>query len=1436
MSNCRILSPKDREEALELLNSETFKPFREKFGRSAEHLFFSYVKNWLDIYYPEGDSIEVRTDYKLPTEEQLLTHFIRTVKLDKLKDIVNPNKISYYNIWYANNEHAELSNFANRPFTYKALNGDEYEVTSVEQAFQLEKLLSLTAWYEKDRFDELEELKDQILNTKDPDRVKELGRRVPMTDLDKAYWEIKKEGIMKEIIKQSLIQNPEVLRTLLSINKPITHFNENNEFPKFWGTRFPKILDELKEELKGSDYVDVTNFESVKSDKVVVKPFKKPWKTDPSKVNDTMRIYLKDNPNKGYFEVVKDEEDNYYSVHFKPEDKTNPKAFSDEEKKILFQAVADMIPYGAYLSTWGELTKGGIVGLNRFGDLGFTEVERRDVKIKGQTTFSTSRGTNYPQRTRENADWSDITLALATDFNTRGEKLTKRVAGDKYISSPLPSDDNSDYLPYDNEAAYEFYAKQIYEELKKKGKTSNIKLNIAGNGIYSLKGFATQEELNDYVTNLLKSLQNLGITISEIRSGGQTGVDEAGIVAAQRLNITNEIHSTSDFKFRDVNGRDISDETQFKARFQTPRITSDITIPVWQKTFDNNDSIIRESEKFYTRADVMDNPDILYIFTDNTDRTSGGNEIDDGWYAQKYGKGGYGSVQNPTSAIIRGLPNAAPISTMKWFYKLHEGISFDEARWHDEEFDEFKKVIDAEIEDIKKLWREGNFKGIRLPKGGLTSRLEVGKRDRRFAAFNINRVPKLYAYLNKKMAELSEYVNDSSSAEKFEDTIGTINEENWHKVDAVFTSTKKRKRVTLINKLFSKKVEEAQKNLIDELEEQLAKATSTRDQLKLAKAIKNMTPFVAIKQEQPINLYDRVQQIFKDYIECAKDPEGFKELVEAELEASVGTFLDKFPEAVKRKMTENKVKYSVKEYQLMIDNWDELIQDAAGTYGDTYSIYIDLAKNMVHEEFTEDNTNDEGYNKDKEQEDSAEETPYKDGWMQDVRELSVAESMTNKVRNSINDIERVDRNGNVVVDDLGYAQTLQASYVFTEILSALKNMTTSSEMIPMLEKLQSRKPWASQIVNAIKNDDQLFTAYYRVFRKDFMNMWIQRVTTLPEGTIQIKTVNINKPSGTAHYFDEWRDNFEYGVVLDKEDSIYNENGEIRKEKAKVGLDIVNSLLEKFREARTSDKDKEKENIQKVILENTVSINKLLNMVGIAITPESLKELLEYNVNYDNIKLLPGQIVLNQLSIIFKNIPNNDAIKDGEPADLLNLYGSAFNKIAMAINNIDEDDVESSTRQGKKTLYAHTRPSYLTTLIKKLKGPKAESFIESEYEPVNFLHDKKFGWYNTLIADLKEDPTAREKLEHMVLLEYNRKEYGQWTPLDTFLALFSQYNAEPMDAKSKEGYAWYQVPLLSDAESAEFIRAKRIKTNYEEVLLKKFVNVVRQEYNLSLIHI
>ena len=206
--------------------------------------------------------------------------------------------------------------------------------------------------------------------------------------------------------------------------------------------------------------------------------------------------------------------------------------------------------------------------------------------INNTTMFSTSNSPYYQNRTRDNANWSDITLALAINFNTRGEKLTKDAAGDKYISN----------LIYGNNDDVQSIIENLYNQLKSKGKMSDIKLNIAGNGIYSLPG--EQSYYNDLMTAILTGLLNKGITIKEIRSGGQTGIDEAGIIAAQRLGIPNSVRATSDFKFRDKDGRDIADEKAFKSRFMQNIETNLETneLPEIGKPFYNTEAIVVDKE------------------------------------------------------------------------------------------------------------------------------------------------------------------------------------------------------------------------------------------------------------------------------------------------------------------------------------------------------------------------------------------------------------------------------------------------------------------------------------------------------------------------------------------------------------------------------------------------------------------------------------------------------------------------------------------------------------------------------------------------------------------------------------------------------------------------------------------------------------------------
>ena len=232
--------------------------------------------------------------------------------------------------------------------------------------------------------------------------------------------------------------------------------------------------------------------------------------------------------------------------------------WSKEDVNIILEGKEAAYSDGEYLIPNSNQIKSATDNSGAFSSDNDDIYDSQIQQQQSQTRFSISESNSYPIRTKENADWSDITLDFTESDKGSGgrNELTKRVAGKKYIHFKLHSEgDNS----YD--------ANEILEAIKQAGlPTKNIKLNITGSEIGKLK--ETQERYNEEIERILNDLLDLGITISEIRTGGQTGIDEAGIIAAQRLGIPNEVHTTSDYKFRDKSGRDISDEQAFKVRFQ----------------------------------------------------------------------------------------------------------------------------------------------------------------------------------------------------------------------------------------------------------------------------------------------------------------------------------------------------------------------------------------------------------------------------------------------------------------------------------------------------------------------------------------------------------------------------------------------------------------------------------------------------------------------------------------------------------------------------------------------------------------------------------------------------------------------------------------------------------------------------------------------------
>lgn len=155
-------------------------------------------------------------------------------------------------------------------------------------------------------------------------------------------------------------------------------------------------------------------------------------------------------------------------------------------------------------------------------------------------TIQEHSSSKYAPRTEFNAKSAGLTVAFAVDFSTMGERLTRRVAGEKYLAIDLSLEPIQ-------------AARELYKAMRLHGATS---LNVAGNGIYTLqaKGWS-QARVDRYVFAVLgKVAEHLPLKL--VVSGGQTGVDIAGVTAAHALGIPAVATLPKGFVQRDVSGKD----------------------------------------------------------------------------------------------------------------------------------------------------------------------------------------------------------------------------------------------------------------------------------------------------------------------------------------------------------------------------------------------------------------------------------------------------------------------------------------------------------------------------------------------------------------------------------------------------------------------------------------------------------------------------------------------------------------------------------------------------------------------------------------------------------------------------------------------------------------------------------------------------------------
>lgn len=847
----------------------------------------------------------------------------------------------------------------------------------------------------------------------------------------------------------------------------------------------------------------------------------------------------------------------------------------------------------------------------------------------------------------------------------------------------------------------------------------------------------------------------------------------------------------------------------------------------------------------YTKGLPQKNPNTAYLFTENAQAYVTSLQLDDSWIERGYNKGnsvktGVSDVRGTNQAGIRASSyntygatnisrNAFGIIVKKYQQKLSQSSFLSkEGQFEDidSDFELFKQLNLHMFNNLNNFNAENIVlpNQIALGKSALPLRFTEWLKEELSKRFNAN-----FIIEKNTRADYDGYgirvINTNIKVEE-----APIQEDNKSYAEDLarcarqMSPIERKHRVERITRMFSSIVNSKLKDKLAAYNDKIQAETNPKVKNDLLFGRKKITRFSVIKSEGVQSIMLEVRKAFQVYAEApleAKIAIEKKSIKDALInrQKKKGYSIDE--EAIDRKatiMAKAVVERKDAAFKNVLNNFQVLAEEALGNLALTEGISVNLNSNFVlNTQENSDTFNEDG--KQTNQGDVFEkEESLKDGWMTDVRQVATFDSLTARVRQAIGNMVRYDSTGNVDRDDLGDNIYLNAGYVHSELIQALRNMISAEDMIPMLEQLSKKKVWVKQIINELNNDNQLFTEFYRAYRKDYVNYFIQKVSTNSDTSTSTKVMSINGAEGTSHYFDEWRDNYEYGNVLTT-NSIYDKNGDIQLKNAKVGLDLVNELLDIFEDRETIAENLTDENIAR--------IKKAMNMLGASVDSETLENALKFNLDNKAFKPAVNVLLSNLRTIYYDLNKGNEKVKDGEYIDLLNIHGTAFNNIAEVINKVDEDTIESSVRQGDKTMYAHINPSYVTTLIKKLQREDTYKQVLDDYRVCNWFN-KNGKWRNSILEEIENNAEVRSNLKHVVLLQYNRKEYNAWTDLDATLALYNMYMTGAADRSGSETYGYYQVPMLSDAQSAEFIKFKRYKKGYEEKLLDKFKDLVYQE--------
>lgn len=439
-------------------------------------------------------------------------------------------------------------------------------------------------------------------------------------------------------------------------------------------------------------------------------------------------------------------------------------------------------------------------------------------------------------------------------------------------------------------------------------------------------------------------------------------------------------------------------------------------------------------------------------------------------------------------------------------------------------------------------------------------------------------------------------------------------------------------------------------------------------------------------------------------------------------------------------------------------------------------------------------------------------------WQIESRTQDVLFSATEEVRRLLNNCYKMRADGTIIDSEFGVHERMTAKDATSSILRWTQGSLDLNDMIAKMQAKKAEHPWIQQVIDKLSDRSgkyaDLQSQFFGVMQKHFQpycvvikengvykSIPVNEHPALTEATRSIKTL--------------------YNI---EQHPLFNSNG-INRNSYKT-LEALHTQLQGLLRTPLNDSN----------------IEQAVNVVG------SIATVLGYTTLPEHVKaaiIQPGKLsaMARSLTYIVGSLSRQ---LDNENYDPFN-FNRTTNPDGISGNLRDfleplteqlEDIAVSSFYDSGKMYQSYVTPSYMTKLMNKFHDSQERflSFIEDEYGKYEWFRESgqrriQDGWKNEWLRELvtKGEDVRKELFKHKVELNFNKHNYMKnMSDSEYTLSLLTEYFSASAEQSKGKVLAWYNIPMLSNKPSSEFIQFYRYTSNYRNILTDGFYKIFLQE--------